>query len=80
MNLKKLLKIRESISMTIYIDLILLENIVMNYTILVATSIISKSRISLIRSLISATIGSMYSILNYLIELDILTNLLLLSI
>ena len=61
--------------MTIYIDLILLENIVMNYIILVATSIISKSRISLIRSLISASIGSVYSILNYLIELDIYTNL-----
>lgn len=63
--------------MTIYIDLILLENIVMNYIILVATSIISKSRISLIRSLISATIGSIYSILNYLIALDIYTNLFL---
>lgn len=61
--------------MTIYIDLILLENIVMNYIILVATSIISKSRISLIRSLISATVGSMYSILNYLVELDVYTNL-----
>ena len=63
--------------MTIYIDLILLENIVMNYIILVATSIISKSRISLIRSLISATIGSIYSILNYLIALDAYTNLFL---
>ena len=63
--------------MTIYIDLILLENIVMNYIILVATSIISKSRISLIRSLISATIGSIYSILNYFITLDIYTNLVL---
>lgn len=63
--------------MIIYIDLILLENIVMNYIILVATSIISKSRISLIRSLISATIGSIYSILNYLIALDIYTNLFL---
>ena len=60
--------------MTIYVDLILLENIVMNYIILVATSIISKSRISLIRSLMSATIGSMYSILNYLMELDIIMN------
>lgn len=63
--------------MTIYIDLILLENIVMNYIILVATSIISKSRISLIRSLISATIGSIYSILNYFITLDTYTNLFL---
>lgn len=61
--------------MTIYIDLILLENIVMNYIILVATSIISKSRISLIRSLISATIGSIYSILNYFIVFDTYTNL-----
>ena len=63
--------------MTIYIDLILLENIVMNYIILVATSIISKSRISLTRCLISSTIGSIYSILNYLIELDTYTNLFL---
>lgn len=63
--------------MTIYIDLILLENIVMNYIILVATGIISKSRISLIRCFISATIGSMYSILNYFLELNNLSNLLL---
>ena len=63
--------------MTIYVDLILLENVVMNYIILVATSIISKSKISLIRSLISATIGGMYSILNYLIDLTTLSNLLL---
>ncbi|MGN1299085.1 MAG: sigma-E processing peptidase SpoIIGA [Candidatus Scatovivens sp.] len=63
--------------MTLYIDLILLENIVMNYIILVATSIISKSKISLIRSLISASIGSIYSILNYLVQLSTLSNLIL---
>ena len=63
--------------MTIYIDIILLENIVMNYIIILATAIISKSRISIWKSLISSIIGGIYSILNYLVELDNISNLLL---
>ena len=63
--------------MTIYIDIILLENIVMNYIIILATAIISKARISIWKSLIASVIGGIYSILNYLIELNSFTNLLL---
>ena len=63
--------------MTIYIDIVLLENIVMNYIIILATAIISKAKISIWRSLIAATIGGIYAILNYLVELEIIYNLIL---
>lgn len=63
--------------MTIYIDIVLLENIVMNYIIILATAIISKSKISIWRSLFASAIGSIYSILNYMVELNNITNLLL---
>ena len=63
--------------MTIYIDIVLLENIVMNYIIILATAIISKARISIWRSLIAATIGGIYAILNYLVKLEMIYNLIL---
>ena len=43
--------------MTIYIDIIFIENIIMNAIILYATSIILKQKIKIIRLIISSTIG-----------------------
>ncbi len=61
--------------MTIYIDLVLLENIIMNYIIILASAILSKNRISLIRAFISSIIGSLYAVLNYLMDLNIISNI-----
>lgn len=63
--------------MTIYIDIILLENIVMNYIIILATAIISKARISIWKSLMASGLGGIYSILNYMVDINNFSNLLL---
>jgi hypothetical protein len=69
-------KLKES-KMTIYIDIILLENIVMNYIIILATAIISKARISIWKSLMASGLGGIYSILNYMVDINNFSNLLL---
>ena len=51
--------------MTIYLDIVLIENLVMNYIILFATGYILKIKIKHIRLIISALLGGIYSILVY---------------
>ena len=63
--------------MTIYIDIIFLENLFMNYIILFATGTIVKAPIKLIRTFISSTIGSIYAIVSYMSILEIYSNILL---
>lgn len=60
--------------MTFYIDLILLENIIMNYIIILATGMICRVKIKQIRILFSSLLGAIYAILTYLINLQIYTN------
>ena len=57
--------------MTIYLDLILLENIIMNYIIILATGIICKVDVKQIRVLLSSVLGAIYAIIIYLIDLKI---------
>lgn len=52
--------------MTIYIDVILLENIFMNYIILYATAIITKIKPNPVRILISSVIGAVYAVITVL--------------
>lgn len=63
--------------MTIYIDIIFLENILMNYIILFATLVIikSKTKYQQIRLIISSIIGSCYAIIVYLDILSIYSNI-----
>ena len=63
--------------MTLYIDIIFLENLFMNYIILFATGIIIKSQIKIIRTLISSVIGSIYAVLSYMSILKIYSNIFL---
>lgn len=63
--------------MTIYIDIIFLENLFMNYIILFATETIVKSPIKIIRTFISSTIGSIYAIISYMSVLKIFSNIIL---
>ena len=63
--------------MTIYLDIVLLENIILNYIILLSTAIISKSKIIMNRILISSTIGGVYAILNYVSEKSGFVNIIL---
>ena len=51
--------------MTIYIDIVLIENLIMNYVILFATGLVLKLKINQIRVIIASLLGALYSIIAY---------------
>ena len=63
--------------MSIYLDIIFLENILMNYIILFATLVIVKSKAKhlQLRLIISSVIGSIYAIIVYLNIFKIYSNI-----
>lgn len=62
------------IKITIYIDIIFFENLIMNSIILYATGIILKIKPKVIRVLVSSGIGSIYAIITYITEIPIYTT------
>ena len=63
--------------MTIYIDIILLENLIMNYIILCVTAIIVKTEIKHIRLLIGSLIGGIYAIVSYMSQWQVYSMMIL---
>ena len=63
--------------MTVYLDIILLENICMNYIILLATGLIVKTKISTIRIFLSSLLGSIYAVISYTTKLEIYSTLIM---
>lgn len=63
--------------MTVYLDIVLLENICMNYIILLATGIINKCKISHFRILVSSILGAIYAIITYLNIFEAYSSLIL---
>lgn len=63
--------------MTVYLDIVFLENVVINYIILYATAIVSKSKIKQPRILIGSVIGATYSIIYYIFNLKMYSNIIL---
>lgn len=61
--------------MTIYIDIIILENLIMNYIILYATGLISKNKIYSFKIMLASLIGSIYSVIQYISQLNIYSNI-----
>lgn len=61
--------------MTIYLDVVLLENLCMNYIILYATGFLYKTKRKIIRLLLASLIGAVYAVLSYLQILEIYSNL-----
>lgn len=68
------------IEITIYIDIIFLENLIMNSIILYATAIILKNKPKVIRVLLSSMLGSVYAIITYITEIPIYTTAILKAI
>ncbi len=62
--------------MTIYLDVVLFENVVLNYIIILSTAIISKSQIKLARIILSSIVGGIFSILNYVIRISFINSIL----
>lgn len=60
--------------MTVYIDIIFLENLFMNFIILFATGIILKAESKIIRICISSILGGIYAILLYISKMQIYSN------
>lgn len=61
--------------MTVYIDVVFLENLILNVIILYATSLIAKTNLKIIRTLISASIGSIYAIMYYIFQIGLYSNI-----
>jgi len=60
--------------MTIYLDVILIENILMNFIILFATGIAMKINMKQIKLITSSSIGAVYAIITYLQIIPIVTH------
>lgn len=60
--------------MTIYVDIVLIENLCMNYIILLATGYIIKIKVNHLRLLCSSAIGAVYAILAYAQIFTLYTN------
>ena len=52
--------------MTVYLDVVLIQNILMNYIILFATGFIQKIQMKQLRLVLSSILGGIYAILLYL--------------
>ena len=63
--------------MTVYLDVVLIENLCMNYIILFATAYILKIKVNPIRIILSALLGGIYAILAYMEILEIYSNIFL---
>lgn len=63
--------------MTIYIDVVLIENLMMNFIILLATGVILKEKIKIIRLLLSSLIGAIYSVVSYMSILEVYSSMIL---
>lgn len=60
--------------MKIYLDIVLLENFIMNYIIIFSTAIISRSQIRNFRFFVASFLASLYSIINYIYNIQIFQN------
>ncbi len=63
--------------MTIYIDVVLIENLIMNYIILLATGLILKLKIKHIRLILASLLGAIYSIVAYTRVLEVYSSFVL---
>lgn len=62
--------------MTIYIDVVLFENLIMNYIILLATGVVLKTDLKHFRLIIASLIGSLYTVMAYIITIQFYSNFL----
>ena len=63
--------------MTVYLDIVFLENILMNFIIIFSTGIVVKANIKKWKILIASSIGALYTIIMYLDIIPIYSNILM---
>ena len=60
--------------MTVYLDVVLLENLCMNYIILFATGYLMKIKMKQLRLIVSSILGGIYAVIAYLEILPIYSS------
>ena len=63
--------------MTVYLDVIFIENLVLNFIIIYVTGIISKSKIKPLRIFVGSAIGAIYSIIYYIVNIKIYSSIII---
>ncbi len=63
--------------MTIYLDVVFFENVVLNYIIILSTALISKSKINTKRIILSSMIGGIFAILNYMVDMQMFFSIII---
>lgn len=63
--------------MTIYLDIVLFENIFLNSIIILSTAIIGKVKIKIIRILVASSIGGAFAICNYITDMNWFSGIIL---
>lgn len=63
--------------MTIYIDVVLIENLIMNYIIFFATGIVLKLKIKNLRLIVASLVGAIYTLISYISNMQIYSNMIL---
>ena len=60
--------------MTVYIDVVFLENVLMNYIIIFATGVVIKAECKKWRIMIASLVGAIYTVVMYLNVIPIYSN------
>lgn len=63
--------------MTIYIDIVLIENLIMNYIILFTTAVVLKIKVNHIRFILASLLGAGYSIIAYIGIIKVYSSIIL---
>ena len=63
--------------MTIYIDVVLIENLIMNYIIIYATALVLNNKKTHLRFFLASMLGAIYTIIAYMPILEIYSNIIL---
>lgn len=63
--------------MTIYIDVVLIENLIMNYIILFTTAVVLKIKVNHIRLILASLLGAGYSIIAYMGIIKVYSSIIL---
>lgn len=63
--------------MTIYIDIVLIENLIMNYIILFTTAVVLKIKVNNIRLILASLLGAGYSIIAYMGIIKVYSSIIL---
>ena len=63
--------------MTIYIDIVLIENLIMNYIILFTTAVVLKIKVNHIRLILASLLGAGYSIIAYIGIIKVYSSIIL---